>query len=58
MDVNTTFLNDIIEEDIYKEQLEGFTVHGRDSFVCRLRITLYGIKQVSKAWYVWIDSYF
>lgn len=33
MDVKTTFLNGIINEEIYIEQLEDFEVHGRDSHV-------------------------
>jgi hypothetical protein len=48
MDVKTTFFNDIIEEEVYIEQLEGFEVHGRDSHVCRLRRVLYGLKQVQE----------
>jgi hypothetical protein len=41
MDVKTTFLNGVIEEEVYIEQPQGFEVHGRDSHVCRLRKALY-----------------
>jgi hypothetical protein len=44
IDVKMTFLNVIIEEEVYIEQLEGFEVHGMDSHVCRLRRAYYGLK--------------
>jgi hypothetical protein len=40
MDVNTTFLNRIIEEEICIEKPYGFEVHGRESHVCRLKKAL------------------
>jgi hypothetical protein len=33
MDVKTTFLNEIIEEEFYIEKPQGFEVKGRDSYV-------------------------
>ena len=44
MDVKTTFLNGVIEEEVYIEQLEGFVVHGKESHVCKLKKALYGLK--------------
>jgi len=44
MDVKTAFLNGVIEEEVYIEQLEGFTVHGSDTHVCLLKKVLYGLK--------------
>jgi hypothetical protein len=44
MDVKTTFLNDIIEEEVYIEQPQGFEVHGRESHVCRIKKSLYRLK--------------
>jgi hypothetical protein len=43
MDVKTTFLNGLIEEEIYIEQPEGFEGHSKASHICRLRRALYGI---------------
>jgi transposase InsO family protein len=57
MDVKTTFLNEIIEEEVYIEQPQGFEVHDRESYVCRLKKALYGLKQASRAWYSRIDNY-
>jgi hypothetical protein len=49
MDVKTTFLNGLIEEEVYIEQPLGFEVHGRESRVCRLKKALYGLKQAPRA---------
>jgi hypothetical protein len=57
MDVKTTFLNSVIEEEVYIEQLQGFEVEDRRSHVCRLKKSLYGMKQAPRAWYGRIDSF-
>jgi hypothetical protein len=44
MDAKTTFLNGVIEEEVYIEKPQGFEVHGRESLVCRLKKALYGLK--------------
>eukprot|EP00253_Pinus_taeda_P031213 PITA_31213 len=58
MDVKTAFLNGVIEEEVYIEQLEGFEVFSSKSHVCRLKREMYGLKQAPRAWYTRIDSYF
>ena len=45
LDVKMTFLHDDLEE-IYMEQSEGFKVKGNERLVCRLRKSLYELKQV------------
>jgi hypothetical protein len=44
MDVKTSFLNEVIEEEVYIEQPEGFEVGDMDTHVCKLRRALYGLK--------------
>ena len=56
MDVKTTFLNGVIEEEVYIEQPGGFETHEKRN-VCRLKKSLYGLKQAPRAWYGRIDSY-
>jgi hypothetical protein len=56
MDVKTTFLNGLIQEEVYIEHQLGFEVHGRDSHVCRLKKELYWLKQAPRAWYSRIDA--
>ena len=57
MDVNITFLNGEVEEEVYIEQPDGFVIHGKESHVCKLKKALYGLKQAPRAWYAKIDSY-
>jgi hypothetical protein len=57
MDVKTTFLNGLIEEEVYIEKPQGFKVHPIETHVCKLKNVLYGINQGPRAWYARIDSY-
>ena len=56
MDVKTAFLNGDLDVDIYMEQPEGFTVTGSEHQVCKLKKSLYGLKQAGRAWYQKIDD--
>jgi hypothetical protein len=57
MDVKTTFLNGVIEEEVYIEQPQVFVEHLRETHVYRLKKALYRLKQTPRAWYARIDSY-
>ena len=45
LDVKITFLHSDLEEEIYMEQSEGFKVKGQENMMCKLRKSLYGLKQ-------------
>ena len=57
MDVKTTFLNGVVEEEVYVEQPLGFEARDWQSHMCRLKKTLYNLKKVPKTWYGKIDSF-
>ena len=57
MDMKTTFLNGVIEEEVYIEQPQGFEVEDMRSHICRMKKALYGLKQAPGAWYGRIDSF-
>jgi len=57
LDVKTAFLHGELEEDIYLDQLEGFIVPGKEKFVCKLKISLYGLKQSLRQWNKRFDSF-
>ena len=44
MDVKSTFLNGILEEEVYIEQPKGFVDANNKNMVCRLHKALYGLK--------------
>nr|GEU47553.1 retrovirus-related Pol polyprotein from transposon TNT 1-94 [Tanacetum cinerariifolium] len=51
MDVNTTFLNGELKEEVYVSQSEGFVDPEHPTHVYPLKKTLYGLKQAPRAWY-------
>ena len=57
MDVKTAFLNGVLDEDIYMAQPEGFIDQGHPDFVCKLKRSLYGLKQSPRMWNKTIDEF-
>lgn len=57
MDVVTAFLNGTIKETIFMQQPPGFVADHQKHLVCRLRKSLYGLKQSPRAWYEEVDSF-
>ena len=56
MDVKTAFLNDNLEEAIYMMQLEGFIAKNQEHMVCKLKMSIYGLKQASRSWNIKFDQ--
>eukprot|EP00253_Pinus_taeda_P021872 PITA_21872 len=57
MDVKTAFLHGDLEEEIYMKQPEGFAVKGKKELVCKLKKSLYGLKQSPRMWYQKFDTF-
>ncbi|KAG8475436.1 hypothetical protein CXB51_032203 [Gossypium anomalum] len=57
LDVKTAFLHGELEEDIYMQQPESFTVSEKEDYVCLLKKSLYGLKQSPRQWYKRFDSF-
>lgn len=51
LDVLTAFLNGILKEDVSMNQPPGFVKPGSEHLVCKLRRSLYSLKQSPRAWY-------
>ena len=50
MDVVTAFLNGELREDNYMEQPSGYTQPGKERLVCKLKKSIYGLKQSPRCW--------
>ncbi|KAJ0899334.1 putative RNA-directed DNA polymerase [Helianthus annuus] len=56
MDVKTAFLNGDLDEDVYMKQPEGFKPEGQEHLVCKLKKSIYVLKQASCQWYLKFDK--
>ena len=57
LDVKTAFLHGDLEEEIYMTQPEGYKVAGKENWACKLRKSLYGLKQSPRQWYKRFDRF-
>ena len=57
MDVKTAFLNGELSEEVFMSQPEGFVEKGKENFVCRLKKSIYGLKQSPCCWNTALDDH-
>ncbi|GJW90282.1 retrotransposon protein, putative, ty1-copia subclass [Tanacetum coccineum] len=50
MDVKIAVLNGYLSEEVYMEQLEGFVNPKYPNQICKLKRSIYGLKQASRQW--------
>ena len=50
LDITAAFLNRELEEDVFMRQPEGFVEDGKEHLVCKLKHSLYGLKQSPRCW--------
>ena len=57
VDVHTAFLNGTLQEEVYMKQPVGYEKEAEEHLVCRLRKSIYGLKQSSRCWNMALDSH-
>ena len=51
LDIKNVFLHGDLAEEVYMEQPPAFVAQGESGLVCKLRRSLYGMKQSPRAWF-------
>jgi hypothetical protein len=57
IDIKSYFLNGYLKEEVYMEHPEGFQLSNNPDFVCKMKKSLYGLKQATCSWYHILDTY-
>jgi hypothetical protein len=56
INVKTVFLNGDLQENIYIVQPGGFVMEGKEHMGCKLKKSIYGLKQAFRQWYLKFDE--
>ena len=51
LDIKNVFLHGDLAKEVYMEQPPGFIAQGESGLACRLRRSLYSLKQFPRAWF-------
>ena len=51
LDIKNVFLHEDFQEEVYMKQPPGFVTRGEIGKMCRLRKSIYGLKQSPRAWF-------
>ena len=57
MDVRTAFLQGNVEEEVYMRQPDGYVNEEHPDYVCKLKRSIYGLKQSARCWNTVIDTF-
>ena len=57
VDVHTAFLNGTLQEEVYMKQPTGYERKGEEHLVCRLKKSIYGLKQSPRCWNTALDAH-
>ena len=57
MDVRTAFLQGTLDADIYMKQPTGYVDKEKPEYVCKLKKSIYGLKQAARCWNIAIDEF-
>ncbi|CAL2254019.1 unnamed protein product [Prunus armeniaca] len=57
LDVKSAFLNGVLKEEVYVDQLDGFVTTNYEDKMYKLKKALYGLKQAPRALYEEINAY-
>ena len=55
MDVTSAFVNGTLSEEVCMKQPEGFIEKGKENLVCKLKHSIYGLKQSPRCWNATLD---
>ena len=48
----STCLNENLDEEVFMDQPEDFIVEQKEHMMCKLKMSIYGLKQASRQWYL------